>query len=447
MATKLFLRESADNAINGFRDMLTTAGSVTSDGVVNTVESGTEIQWTDTAGGAVLEWISGRAPVGGFTLSGTMTFSIWARENNMSANCGARARVFKRTAAGTVTEVGGGPYNDGVEFGTAFAEMVWTGTPTSTAFAENDRLIVRYYITNIGTMGGGFTCTINYDAADAATGDSYFQINETVAFKAEDVPAIVGTLDSTEDTDTAAATGVLPIVGTLASAEADDTIAATGGVPILEGDVALTEADDAVVSTATLPLAAVASIAEDGDTVAGAGTLPIAGTASVSEEIDSIASAAVLPVVGVLSVAEEGDGLSSSGTLPVVGVAAIAEQGDTLEATGDLAAGGEGVLSVVEADDGVAASGVLSVAGLLAANENDDGLASTGALRIVGGLDYTEGGDTLVSAMQFYATANLTPGRIVSPSPIGRTASMPSRVTDPEVAMGSRIVRPPRRLP
>lgn len=194
MATKLFLRTGVTNAIGTFRDMLTTAGDVGSDtAVVNTAASGTEIQWTHTAGGAVAEWISGRAPAGGFTLSGTMTFSIWANESNMNANCGARARVFKRTAAGVESEVAGGPWNDGVEFGTAAAEMVWTGTPTSTAFAENDRLIVRYYITNVGTMAGGYTCTLTYSGPDATTGDSFFQINETVAFKAEDVPSITGT--------------------------------------------------------------------------------------------------------------------------------------------------------------------------------------------------------------------------------------------------------------
>lgn len=94
MATKLFLRNTTNNAIGVFQDMQTTAGSGSTTGVVNTTASGTEIQWTQTAGGTVLEFISGGAPSGGFTLSGTMTFSIWAHESNMNANCGARARVY-----------------------------------------------------------------------------------------------------------------------------------------------------------------------------------------------------------------------------------------------------------------------------------------------------------------------------------------------------------------
>lgn len=190
MATTLYIRDSTA-VISGFRNMLITRGASVTTGVVNTVASGTEIQWTKTAGGSVLEWISGRVPAGGFTLAGTMTFNIWGVESNAQANAGGRVRVFKRTDAGSVTEVGGGPYSDGVEM-TTNAAYNWTGTPTSTAFAENDRLICRYYITNAGgTMGGSRTVTLNYDGPTAAaSGDSYFQINENVTFKAEDVSVL-----------------------------------------------------------------------------------------------------------------------------------------------------------------------------------------------------------------------------------------------------------------
>jgi hypothetical protein len=183
MATKLFLRESTLNGL-GYRDCLTTAGAALTDGFVATAASGTNIQWTKTTSGAVLEWISGRAPAGGFTLSGTMSFSIWASESNMLANAGARARVFIRpVATGIEVEVLGGPYDDGVEFPTSSTEMTWTGAPTSTVFLEDDRIVIRYYITGAGTMAAGYQCKIEYDAADAATGDSFFQINETVVFK------------------------------------------------------------------------------------------------------------------------------------------------------------------------------------------------------------------------------------------------------------------------
>lgn len=237
MATKLFLRDTSNSGIGNFYDMVGSAGSSTSTGVVNTTASGTEIQWTRTAGGTVLEWISGRVPSGGFTLSGTMTFSIWAQESNMLANCGARARVFKRAANGTETEVGGGPYNDGVEFGTSTGEFDWTGTPSSTSFAENDRIVVRYYITNAGgTMATGYTCTITYNGADAATGDSFFQINENVTFKAE--PQTLSGATTLTGTGVLAAEGTLiPFVfedGFRITQENDDRIIENGDFRVTE---------------------------------------------------------------------------------------------------------------------------------------------------------------------------------------------------------------------
>lgn len=188
MATKLFLRNTTDNAIGVFKDMLTVAGAASTTGVVDTVASGTEILWTQTAGGTVLEWISGRVPAGGFTLAGTMTLSIWAHESNMAANCMGMTRIFKRTEAGVESQVSG-PYSDGVEFGTAAAEMSWFAPVDSGGtFLENDRIICRYYIMNLGTMGGPYTCTLTYNAADATTGDSFFEITENVTFKAEAAP-------------------------------------------------------------------------------------------------------------------------------------------------------------------------------------------------------------------------------------------------------------------
>ena len=164
--------------------MVTTAGagSVTAD--TTTVSSGTEIQWTQSAGGSELLFISGRAPSGGFTLTAT-DISIWAHESGTGVNAGGAYRIFKRAADGTETELGGGLYSDGVEFTkTTPTEMAWTGNPTDTAFAENDRILLKLKAANVGTMGNG-TVTLTYNAADAGTGDSFFNIAETVTFKAE----------------------------------------------------------------------------------------------------------------------------------------------------------------------------------------------------------------------------------------------------------------------
>lgn len=186
-ATKLYLRDTKVNAIGVYRDLLDAAGASVVNGVVNTTSGYADIQWTKTGGGELLTFISGRTPTGGFTLAGNITFSIWGKYNADAANTEARVRVFRRTAAGTETEVGGGPFDKNLRYTTTIREDVWTGTPTSTAFAVDDRLILKVYITYAGTspMVGGYTSTINYDAADAATGDSFISLTETVAFKAE----------------------------------------------------------------------------------------------------------------------------------------------------------------------------------------------------------------------------------------------------------------------
>lgn len=190
MATKLFLRQTTTNGIgSGYLDMLTTAGVGGAGGAsVATTASGTEIQFRDGGQVAIVQWISGRTPAGGFTLTAT-DISVWCQESNMSANCGGRYRVFKRTNAGVETEIAGGPFNDGIEFSLAptVTEMTWTGNVTDTAFEENDRILLKVYITNVGTMAGGHNCDLGYDGADGASNDSFFNIAETVTFKAEDV--------------------------------------------------------------------------------------------------------------------------------------------------------------------------------------------------------------------------------------------------------------------
>lgn len=49
-------------------------------------------------------------------------------------------------------------------------------------FARGDRFVLKVYITNIGTMGGSRTCRMGFNVADAATGDSWLNINETITF-------------------------------------------------------------------------------------------------------------------------------------------------------------------------------------------------------------------------------------------------------------------------
>lgn len=178
MATKLFLRNTNDNGVgSSYEDMVTTPGASEESITENSTNGGTEIQILNAGGG---NWISGYTPPGGFILT-SVDISIWAAELNMANNVGGRFRVFKRAADGTETEVGGGPFDDGVEWGTGLAEFTWVGNVTDTAFAVDDRILLKIYLTNIGTMAAG-TNQLNYNGADGAQGDSFFNIAETVVF-------------------------------------------------------------------------------------------------------------------------------------------------------------------------------------------------------------------------------------------------------------------------
>lgn len=192
MATKLFLRNTRTAGVVGganpiYYDMDITAGAASDTDVVDTVASGTQIQWTDASATDIpVQWISGRLTKA-FTLT-TCDISIWAHESDMGANAGGRFRLFKRTTNGTETEIAGGPFDDGIEFTvTTPTEMTWIGNVTDTLFGEDDRILLKVYLINVGTMGGPFTCTITFNAADAATGDSFLNLNENVTFK-EDQP-------------------------------------------------------------------------------------------------------------------------------------------------------------------------------------------------------------------------------------------------------------------
>lgn len=195
MATTLYLRNLDANIFNTgnttqYEIMSTTRGAAVSSAVVNTVASGTDVIWTETAGGRVLAWISEPVSNTQSITATTVTFNIWALENNMNANAGGRARLFRWSANNGTETLIAGPVNDGVEFGTTIAAFNWTTTATATTLLKGDRIVVRYYITGVGTMATGFTCTLNFNGATAgADGDSYVILTDNLVFQRRIFPS------------------------------------------------------------------------------------------------------------------------------------------------------------------------------------------------------------------------------------------------------------------
>lgn len=114
------------------------------------------------------------------TISGTITFNIWASENNMSANVainiaidrmGPDGAIISRvitTARTTEVAVAAGGVNN------------FTGTPTSTNFAKGDRIRVRIFGDDAGTMATGFSFSGDVDGGSAGfDGDTFITFTET----------------------------------------------------------------------------------------------------------------------------------------------------------------------------------------------------------------------------------------------------------------------------
>ena len=184
LRTDLYLRNTTTNGIGStYYDMVPTAGASADTAITASTAGGTEIQLTKTSGGALVNFVSGRSPVGGFTLT-SVDVALWAREDNVLTNVGGRLRLFERTPGGTETEIGGGPFDDGVEFTTTDALYTWTANVTDTVIAEDNRIVAKLYLTNIGTMAAG-DATITFNASGGPVGGSYISIFPAVAFKAE----------------------------------------------------------------------------------------------------------------------------------------------------------------------------------------------------------------------------------------------------------------------
>lgn len=140
-------------------DLLTTRGNSTETAIVNTTVAGSEIQFTKTAGGAPLAFISPRfaAP---YTVTG-FDIANWFSESMVLVNAGARYR-FYRWRAGVETEFTGSPSDSGVEFTTTNALYKWAASVTALEFIEDDRLLVVPYAVNVGVMAMG-TATLYFN--------------------------------------------------------------------------------------------------------------------------------------------------------------------------------------------------------------------------------------------------------------------------------------------
>lgn len=204
MATTLYL-ETANTGVysTGNTRQYQMLDTIRGDGVVQgtvynqavTAGGTVDRQWTATANGDALLWISN--PVDGEQnvsagASGTVTFNLWAAEDNMNNNIQVGARLFRWSANdGTETLIASA--NDGVELGTgAPAAMNFTVNPAANVVLLNgDRIVVKYYAANLAataTAVGTNRCTYNGTTA-GANGDSYVILTDDLTFQRRIFPS------------------------------------------------------------------------------------------------------------------------------------------------------------------------------------------------------------------------------------------------------------------
>jgi hypothetical protein len=144
---------------------------------------------TKTAGGTMTLWLS--PPLSsGVTISGTITPNLWGLESAAQCNCGARYEVLRwSVAAGGIVSSLGISTDDGLtEWGTGAAvRTAPTLTPTSTAFAAGDRIVIVIYNDDGSGVkqGSGRNWTLDYDAGTGVDGDTYLSFTETISFSAD----------------------------------------------------------------------------------------------------------------------------------------------------------------------------------------------------------------------------------------------------------------------
>jgi hypothetical protein len=135
--------------------------------------------WVPASGAYAHRFISNG--LAAFTLSGNISINVWAKEGNTSANIGS-SLLFYRRAYGTTNDTLFATLSRGVELTTSLAAQSYSGSPTSTAFADGDMLLIWATMASVGSIGcptTGDDQTIG-SASAGVSGDSYITITENV---------------------------------------------------------------------------------------------------------------------------------------------------------------------------------------------------------------------------------------------------------------------------
>jgi len=160
-----------------------------------------------TSTGNPVEWIS--PPVSAdVTISGTITANFWSHESSTSANVAINCvidiiRAIDNSIVNIVTST------NAAELGTSSAAVNFTTGMTSGAYTaqtlnRGDRLRVRAFGDDAGTMATGFTFEFRFSGpTGGAAGDTYVTFTENITFESAPAGTVIYLTDDVSDVATA----------------------------------------------------------------------------------------------------------------------------------------------------------------------------------------------------------------------------------------------------
>lgn len=214
MATTLFLQKTLATTHRGFNtpgltgaarswavlDLLTTRGAGVVQSLNTSTVAGPTLGLEISLSGGSGEWLS--PPVSAdVTISGTITANIWASENNMSANVAinviidiVRANSFDANGSNEIVNIVKSTRTTEVAVTTNavnnFTTGMTSGAYTGQTLNRGDRLRIRVFGDDAGTMASGFTFVIGYaGTTGAADGDTFVTFTEDITFETLGTPA------------------------------------------------------------------------------------------------------------------------------------------------------------------------------------------------------------------------------------------------------------------
>ena len=228
MATKLYLRTGLSEWSSGNNDarldtvaaawinqpLSLTAGSSAISNTISTVTGPTN--GLENPSGSLGRAFISQPLDADVTISGSVTWNIWASESNMSANVAINGRLeVIDGATGTITLIDQTARTTELGFSGSNTVQNFSETPAAgVACKRGDRLRVRIYGDDsaAATMATGYTFSYSLDGGTAAAdGDTWLQLTENLTFVSEPAGTTV------YPTDTASAVSVTQSVAGLLS--------------------------------------------------------------------------------------------------------------------------------------------------------------------------------------------------------------------------------------